>query len=86
MRLAIRALALAAATAGALLIAPAAAQAAPTVTCHHVHQSTGSNAGLLNGTQVYLPVNLGLDVTHNALGILGLATATDNSTTKVRCR
>ncbi len=77
----------AAAAAGIIAFSPAAAQAAPGMTCHHVHQTGGNNYGILNGTQVYLPVDLGLNVTHNALGILGLAGVSDSShhSTAVTC-
>lgn len=71
-------LAAAALTAGALLATPSAAAAATGADCHRVHQQSGHNIGLLNGTQVYAPIDLGLDLSHNALGILGLAGVSDN--------
>ena len=59
---------------------PAAANAA---TCHHVHQQTGSNVGLLNGTQMYAPIGADLAVSDLVLGLLGYASnsrAGDSST------
>jgi hypothetical protein len=52
--------------AGALLFAPAAAQA-------DVHQSNGDNVGILNGTQIAVPVRVPVNVVGNSLGILGVA-------------
>ena len=70
-------------TATALFAAPTAASAAD---CHRTHQQSTGNVGLLNGTQVYLPVDLDLDVTGNALALLGgTASASDSSTTTVDC-
>lgn len=40
-----------------------------------VTQTSAGNFGLLNGNQLALPINLGLDVSHNGLGILGLGSA-----------
>jgi len=54
--------------AGALLCAPAAAQA-------DVHQSTGDNNGILNGTQIAVPVRVPVNIVGNSLGILGVANA-----------
>jgi hypothetical protein len=54
--------------AGALLFAPAAAQA-------DVHQSTGDNNGILNGTQIAVPVRVPVNIVGNSLGILGVANA-----------
>jgi len=68
------------ALAGALLLAPASAQAAPGATCHRVHQQSGPNIGLLNGTNVYAPLGVDLGVVGTALGLLGSATATGTST------
>lgn len=67
--------ALAALAAGTLLAlaCPGTAQAA---SCHRVHQQSGNGYGILNNTQINLPVDLDLDITDNALGILGLAQAT----------
>lgn len=72
--------------AGALLAIPAAAQAAPGQYCGSITQVTGDNVGLLNGTQIAVPVNLDLNVTHNALGILGLASASGGDTSTFNCR
>ena len=55
--------------AGALLFAPGAAQADD-----HV-QATGANNGILNGTQIAVPVNVPINVVGNSLGILGVASA-----------
>jgi hypothetical protein len=54
--------------AGALLFAPGAAQA-------DVHQSTGDNNGILNGTQIAVPVTVPVNIVGNSLGILGVANA-----------
>lgn len=63
-----------------------AAQAAPAESCHRVHQSTGNGYGILNNTQVYLPIDLGLNVTDNALGILGFANAAGSThNTRIDC-
>src|SRR5690349_12369911 len=55
--------------AGALLFAPGAAQADD-----HV-QATGANNGILNGTQIAVPVSVPINVVGNSLGILGVANA-----------
>src|SRR4051794_34935105 len=55
--------------AGALLFAPAAAQA-------DAHQSNGDNNGILNGTQLVTGVKVPVNVTGNSLAILGAADAT----------
>lgn len=55
--------------AGALLFAPGAANA-------DVHQSTGDNNGILNGTQIAIPVRVPVNIVGNGLGILGEANAT----------
>ena len=54
--------------AGALLFAPGAANA-------DVRQSTGDNNGILNGTQIAVPVRVPVNIVGNALGILGEANA-----------
>ncbi|MBU2669995.1 chaplin [Actinoplanes bogorensis] len=54
--------------AGALLFAPAAAQA-------DSKQITGANNGILNGTQIAVPVSVPINVVGNSLGILGVADA-----------
>ncbi|MBL7260790.1 chaplin family protein [Paractinoplanes lichenicola] len=54
--------------AGALLFAPAAAQA-------DSKQVTGANNGILNGTQIAVPVNVPINVVGNSLAILGAADA-----------
>ena len=54
--------------AGALLFAPGAANA-------DVRQTTGSNVGILNGTQIAVPVQVPVNVVGNSLGILGVADA-----------
>nr|WP_296067109.1 chaplin family protein [uncultured Actinoplanes sp.] len=50
--------------AGALLFAPAAAQA-------DSHQSNGDNVGLLNGTQIVAPIKVPVNVVGNSIAILG---------------
>ena len=69
-----------AALAGALLLAPSAAQAAPSASCHRVHQQSGPNYGLLNGTNVNIPVDVDLGLVGNALSLLG-----GTSTVTVTC-
>ncbi|MET0423494.1 MAG: chaplin family protein [Actinoplanes sp.] len=54
--------------AGALLFAPSVAQA-------DVQQGNGDNNGILNGTQLVAPISVPVNVTGNALGILGAADA-----------
>ena len=54
--------------AGALLFAPGAANA-------DVRQNTGGNVGILNGTQIAVPVSVPVNVVGNSLGILGVADA-----------
>nr|WP_221380915.1 chaplin family protein [Actinoplanes polyasparticus] len=54
--------------AGALLFAPGAANA-------DSRQVTGSNVGILNGTQIAVPVQVPVNVVGNSLGILGVADA-----------
>ncbi len=72
--------------AGVLLAAPAAASASAGATCHRVHQQAVGNFGILTGNNIYLPLDLGLDASGNAIGILGLASATRGNTYyKVRC-
>lgn len=64
---------------------PAAAHAAG-ASCHRVHQASGPNYGILNGTQVNAPIDLGLDISGVALGLLGFANATGGDrTTTVHC-
>ena len=41
----------------------------------HVDQNTSNNFGILNGTQVYAPINVPINLCGNALSILGLANA-----------
>ena len=72
------------ALAGTLLLAPAAAQAAP-ASCHHVHQQSGPNVGLLNGTNLNVPVSVDLAFVGNALGLLGYATTSGAPSTTVTC-
>lgn len=70
----------AAAVTGAVLLGvPAAAHAAGVPSCYDVSQQTGNNYGLLNGTQLYAPIDLDLGITHNALGILGSGYVNDTS-------
>lgn len=80
-----KSLTIAALTGGALLLAPTGAQAAPARSCHYVHQSTGANYGLLNGTQIYAPIDLGLDFTGNAVGILGAAHSFADHDRRITC-
>ncbi|WP_250000602.1 chaplin family protein [Actinoplanes sp. M2I2] len=54
--------------AGALLFAPGAANA-------DTRQVTGGNTGILNGTQIAVPVQVPVNVVGNSLGILGVADA-----------
>jgi hypothetical protein len=56
--------------AGVVAFTPAA-QAAPNVSCHRVHQQSGPNYGILNGNNIDLPVDVGVNVTDVALGLLG---------------
>ena len=56
--------------AGALLFAPAAAQADD-----HVIQSNGDNVGFVNGTQIVAPIKVPVNVVGNSLAILGAADA-----------
>jgi hypothetical protein len=62
--------------------APAAAYAA---SCHHVQQTSGNGYGILNNLQVNLPVDIGLDITRNALGVLGVAASTGDDTSTTNC-
>lgn len=55
-------------TAGALLVSGAAAQASPVMT-------TTDNAGLLNGTQALIPVQVPISVCGNAVAVAGAAKA-----------
>ncbi|HEX5204847.1 chaplin family protein [Paractinoplanes rhizophilus] len=57
--------------AGALLFAPGAAQADN----GGIRQTTGVNSGILNGTQIAVPVRVPVNVVGNSLGILGIANA-----------
>jgi hypothetical protein len=52
--------------AGALLFAPGAAHA-------DTRQVTGANNGILNGTQIAVPVRVPVNIVGNSLGILGVA-------------
>src|SRR5918997_587605 len=54
--------------AGALLFAPGAAQAGIT-------QDTSDNNGILNGTQIAVPVAVPLNIVGNAIGVAGEANA-----------
>ena len=54
--------------AGALLLAPGAAQAGIT-------QDTSDNNGILNGTQIAVPVAVPLNIVGNAIGVAGEANA-----------
>ncbi len=68
--------------AGALALTAGPAQAAHRG-CDNFSQQSGPNYGILNGLQIGAPIDLGLDVSHNALGLLGLAYAAggdDNDT------
>ncbi len=78
-----RSLTVAALAGAALLAVPAAA--AQAAQCGSITQSTGDNVGLLNGTQLAVPVNLDLNVTHNALGILGLGYASGDDSRTTTC-
>jgi hypothetical protein len=62
--------------AGALLIAPAAAQA-------DSHQSNGDNVGLLNGTQIVAPIKVPVNVVGNSIAILGGADSRSAGINKV---
>ncbi len=64
---------LTAAAAAALFAAPAPASAAPAPNCHRVHQQATGNFGILTGNNIYLPLDLNLAVTDNAVALLGLA-------------
>jgi ChpA-C len=82
-----RILAVAALAGAAILTATACgdpAQAAP-AGCHRVHQSSGPNYGILNGTQVNLPVDVGVNLVGNALGVLGFANAAGGYTSTSAC-
>src|SRR5689334_9685565 len=57
--------------AGALLFAPGAAHADN----GGIRQTTGVNSGILNGTQIAVPVRVPVNVVGNSLGILGIANA-----------
>ncbi len=74
-----------AAVAGALLLAPAAAAEAAPASCHRVHQQSGPNVGLLNGTNINVPISADLSIVGNALGILGYATTSGTPTATVTC-
>jgi hypothetical protein len=74
MRLLRTALALTAGLAGALLLTPAAAQAAQP-TCHRIHQQSGNNVGLLNGNNVDFLFDPGFNVSDIAFNLLGSASA-----------
>jgi hypothetical protein len=54
--------------AGALLLAPGAAQA-------DITQNTSDNNGILNGTQIAVPVAVPLNIVGNAIGVAGEANA-----------
>lgn len=62
------------AAAGALAFATPAT-AAPAAHCSSFSQQSGPNIGLLNGLSLGAPIDLGLDFSGNALGLLGMATA-----------
>jgi hypothetical protein len=64
------------AAAGVLLAPPGAAQAS----CYLSDQSTGANYGILNGTQVNVPIDSVVSVTGLALGLLGSAHAHGTTT------
>lgn len=74
-----------AALAGIVAFSPAANAAPAPAGCHRVHAQSGPNYGLLNGTQLYAPVDLGLNVSDLALGLLGSATAGGDHNTTVSC-
>lgn len=63
---------------GLLLATPSAAQAE---SCHRVHQQATGNFGILTGNNINVPLDLDLDVTGNAIALLGLANATRGDTT-----
>lgn len=79
-----RKLGLAAALTLAALTLAAPAHAAP-AHCTDITQTTGTNYGILNGTQIAVPIDLDLDVSHNALGILGLANTNGGDRSTVHC-
>jgi len=64
----------AAALVGALLLTPAAAQAAQP-SCQRLHQQSGNNVGLLNGNNLDFLLDPGFNVSDVALGLLGTASA-----------
>lgn len=71
-------------TAAVLLGIPAAAHASGPV-CSTVQQTAGNSYGLLNNLQIAAPLSAGLDLTGNALGLLGSATATSSSSDTNTC-
>jgi hypothetical protein len=85
MRTAGKILAAAALTAGALVASACPASAAPAAHCYDINQSSGANYGILNGTNIAVPIAADVDITRNALAILGLAGASGDDTTTVNC-
>ena len=81
---ALRAAAVAVAAFAGIVAFTPAAQAAPNVSCNRIHQQSGPNYGILNGNNIAVPVDLGVNVSDLALGLLGgYATAAggDNTVT-----
>lgn len=68
--------------ASTVLLAPGAAHAS----CHVVNQTTGDNYGILNGTQINVPVDVVAAVTGLGLGVLGNGTGLGSSTFTENCR
>ena len=62
--------------AGALLFAPGAAHA-------DSKQFTGANNGILNGSQVYLPINVPVNIVGNSIAALGVANSTGVGVNKI---
>jgi hypothetical protein len=70
-------------TAAVLTGVPAAAYAAGP--CQTVSQQNGASYGLLNNIQLGVPISLGLDITRNALGLLGSASTTSTGGDTLTC-
>jgi hypothetical protein len=69
--------------ASVVLGVPAAAHAAGP--CQTVSQQNGASYGLLNNLQLGAPMSLGLDLTRNALGLLGSASTTSTGGDTLTC-
>ena len=54
---------------------PAAAHAAGPAACSSSQQTSGNGYGLLNNLNLAVPFSLGLNVSDNALGLLGYGSA-----------